>query len=258
MISITSPLAFFRATMLWSSKFIQDGKQLASVVINHSETFSPRMSAFSRNWQRNENKGFAKRFRGGLRNPGPMKPRIDQAVRDLQIQLSKLDVASARIRARGDAIFSKTVSALQKRDSQHAAVYANELSEVRRMSRMITQASLALEQVVLRLGTITEMGDVAAALAPTVSVIRGVRESLGTIIPETSSEMSEISTLLSSILVDAGTIRGSSLNFEVANEEAERTLEEAAIVAEQRMKEKFPEIPASIAMSEDEDEAMTV
>jgi division protein CdvB (Snf7/Vps24/ESCRT-III family) len=172
--------------------------------------------------------------------------------------LSKLDAASTRIKARGDAIFGKTVSALQKHDAQHAAVYANELSEVRRMGRMITQAGLALEQVVLRLGTITEMGDVASALAPTVSVIREVRENLGTIIPEASGEMSEISTLLSSILVDAGTIRGSSLNFEVANEEAERTLEEAAIVAEQRMKDKFPEIPAGVAISSDEDEAMTV
>jgi division protein CdvB (Snf7/Vps24/ESCRT-III family) len=216
------------------------------------------MSAFSRNWERKESRGFASRFRDGLRNSGPVKPRIDQAVRDLQIQLSKLDAASARIKSRGDTIFGKTVSALQKHDGQHAAVYANELSEVRRMGRMIAQASLALEQVVLRLGTITEMGDVAAALAPTVSVIREVRESLGTIIPETSGEMNEISTLLSSILVDAGTIRGSSLNFEAANEEAERTLEEAAIVAEQRMKERFPEIPASVAMSSDEDEAMTV
>jgi division protein CdvB (Snf7/Vps24/ESCRT-III family) len=117
------------------------------------------------------------------------------------------------------------------------------------MGKMITQAKLALEQVVLRLGTITEMGDVAATLAPTVSVIRGVREGLGSVIPEATGEIGEISSLLSGILVDAGSVGGISLNFEIANEEAEKTLEEAAAVAEQRMKERFPEIPITIAPS---------
>jgi division protein CdvB (Snf7/Vps24/ESCRT-III family) len=120
------------------------------------------------------------------------------------------------------------------------------------MGKMITQAKLALEQVVLRLGTITEMGDVAAALAPTVSVIRGVREGLGAVIPEAMGEIGEISSLLSGVLVDAGSIGGTSLNFEVANEEAEKTLEEAAAVAEQRMKERFPEIPLEVVQDQGE------
>jgi hypothetical protein len=38
---------------------------------------------------------------------------------------------------------------------------------------------------------------------------------------------------------------GYSLNFEAANEEAEKALSEAAAVAESRMKEKFPDIPRS-------------
>ncbi len=210
------------------------------------------MSSFSSNWDRKESRGFTSRFREGLRNPGPIKPRIDQAVRQLQLQIAKLDTAAAKIKMRDDSIFSKVVHALEKHDTQHAAVYANELSEVRRMGKMLTQARLALEQVVIRLGTITEMGEVAATLAPTVSIIRGVREGLGTVIPEATGEIGEISTLLSGILVDAGSIGGSSLNFEVANEEAEKTLAEAAAVAELRMKEKFPEIPAVIAQDEEE------
>jgi hypothetical protein len=69
--------------------------------------------------------------------------------------------------------------------------------------------------------------------------------------PEAEGEMSEISGLLSGILVDAGSVSGSSLNFETANEEAERALAEAAAVAETRM-QKFPDIPQTVGGSDQE------
>jgi division protein CdvB (Snf7/Vps24/ESCRT-III family) len=50
---------------------------------------------------------------------------------------------------------------LQKHDTEHANVYANELAEVRKMIKTVTSSKLALEQIVLRLNTITELGDMA-------------------------------------------------------------------------------------------------
>jgi division protein CdvB (Snf7/Vps24/ESCRT-III family) len=70
------------------------------------------------------------------------------------------------------------------------------------------------------------------------------------VLPEAEGEIGEISGLLSSILVDAGTVGGYSLNFEAANEDAEKVLAEAAAVAESRMKEKFPEIPSGLPSME--------
>ncbi len=55
-----------------------------------------------------------------------------------------------------------------------------------------------------------------------------------------------ISGLPSGILVEAGVVGGYSLNFDFGNEDAEKTLVEASTVAEQRMKDKLPEIPAGI------------
>jgi division protein CdvB (Snf7/Vps24/ESCRT-III family) len=79
-----------------------------------------------------------------------------------------------------------------------------------------------------------------------MAVIRNVKQGLVGVLPEAESEIGEISGLLSSILVDAGTVGGYSLNFEAANEDAEKILAEASAVAEQRMREKFPEIPATL------------
>jgi len=165
--------------------------------------------------------------------------------------MAKLDATIFKMRDRDTFLFNKIVASVQKRDSARASMFANELAELRKMSKMVTQSKLALEQIVLRLNTVTELGDVVLTLAPATSIVRNLREGLSGVMPEAEGEMSEISGLLSGILVDAGSVSGSSLNFETANEEAERALAEAAAVAETRMK-KFPDIPQTAGNSDQE------
>ncbi|MCP8314830.1 MAG: hypothetical protein H3Z53_10755, partial [archaeon] len=95
----------------------------------------------------------------------------------------------------------------------------------------------------LRLNTVQDIGDMVATIAPAMSIIRNVRSGLVNFMPEAQHEMGEISNVLSTILVDAGQLGGTTLNFEAANEDAEKILAEASIVAEKRMKENFPELP---------------
>ena len=156
------------------------------------------------------------------------------------MQIAKLDATSAKLRERDSSIFNKVVAAISKHDTQHANILANELSEVRKMNKLVTQAKLALEQITLRLNTVQELGDIVVTLSPAMGVIRNVRSGLVSVIPEAEHEIGEISGLLSSILVDAGQLGAGVINFESANEEADKILSEAGAVAEQRMRDKFP------------------
>ena len=210
------------------------------------------MSQFSNNWDNPKKApGIGSRIIGKFNNPGPLKPRLDQATREIQTVMAKLDAAIFKLRDRDAFLFNKIVASVQKRDSQRASMFANELAELRKMNKMVTQSKLALEQIVLRLNTVTELGDVVLTLAPATSIVRNLREGLSGVMPEAEGEMGEISGLLSGILVDAGSVSGSSLNFETANEEAERALAEAAAVAETRMS-KFPDIPRTVGNSDQE------
>ena len=210
---------------------------------------------FSEKWEKkDQGPGFMSRFRANIRPPTPLKVQIEAANNQIRLLISQLDNAVNRIRQRDAAIFRQVVSSLAKRDAQHAIVYANELSEVRKMGKMVTQAQLALEQISLRLGTITDLGEITTTLAPAVTVIRNMQEGLQNILPEADREIGEISGLLSSVLVDAGTTEGISLNFNAANEEAQRVLEEASHVAEERMKEDFPDIPLDLPIQREEED----
>jgi len=208
------------------------------------------MSDFVSKWNKPSGGGFGERVREAVRPLGPLKPRLEAAVRQIQIQISKLDATSLKLKERDAAIFNKVVTSIQKHDMQHATVYANELAEIRKMNKMVTAAKLALEQIVLRLNTVQELGDIVVTLAPAMGVIRSIKSGLVSVLPEAENEISEISNLLGSILVDAGQLGASTINFEAANEDAERILAEASAVAEQKMREKFPDLPTSVKTSD--------
>ncbi|MCW3977990.1 MAG: Snf7 family protein [Candidatus Bathyarchaeota archaeon] len=186
------------------------------------------------------------RIRETVRPAGPLKPRIDFAVRRIDMQIQRLDKASDRFTERDKSIFTRIVQAYSKHDMTRANVFANELAEIRKMEKMIMHARLALEQIVLRLRTVSELGDVVSTLAPAVGVLRTVKSGMASIFPEAEKELGQIGTLLSGIIVDAGHSTGLTLNFEAVNEDAQKILNEAASVAEQKIKDKFPELPAGL------------
>jgi len=213
---------------------------------------------FSSKWERKEQgPSFLGRLKDSVKPSSALKPQIEQANRQIRLLISQLDSAINKIRQRDSTIFRSVVANLARHDAQHAAVYANELSEVRKMGKMVTQAQLALEQISLRLGTISDLGEIATTLAPAVAVIRSMKESLSIALPEADREIGEISGLLASVLVDAGASSGLSLNFDAANEDAQKVLDEAAAVAEQRMKDSFPEIPAGVLAPDREEEGLS-
>ena len=202
---------------------------------------------FSKKWEtRREEQPFTNRIKEAVRPPGPLKPRLDFAVRRIELQVQKLDQATDRFGQRDKTIFSRIVDAYTKHDTARANVFASELAEVRKMERLIINARLALEQIVLRLRTVSELGDVVSTLGPAVGVLRSVRAGLVSVFPEAENELGEIGNMLSGIMIEAGQGSGMTLNFDTVNEDAAKILTEASTVAEQRIKEKFPELPSGI------------
>jgi division protein CdvB (Snf7/Vps24/ESCRT-III family) len=62
--------------------------------------------------------------------------------------------------------------------------------------------------------------------------------------PEVSYELGLVGETLNDIVIEAGEATGSAHRPEVTSQEAQRILTEASAIAEQRMKEKFPELPS--------------
>ncbi len=178
--------------------------------------------------------------------PQPLKTALDGAVRKLDLQISKLDQANERFTQKDRSLFSKLVDAYTKHDTAHANIYATELAEVRKMGKIIMNARLALDQVALRIRTVSELGDVVSTLGPCVGVLRSISSGIGGVLPEAEGELGSIGDLLSGLMFEAGTSGGMSLNFDTVNEDSAKILEEAATVAAQRVSQNFPDLPAGM------------
>jgi len=203
---------------------------------------------FANKWERKrEEASFTDSIRGAVSPPQPLKPRMDLATKRLEQQITKLDQASERFSQKDKALFAKLVDSYAKHDTAHANMYASELAEIRKMAKLTMNARLALDQVMLRLTTCTEFGDIVATLAPAVGVLRSVGSGITGVMPEAENELGEIGNMLSGMMFDAGLGAGSTMNFNNVNEDAAKILNEAATVAEQRISSNFPELPSGVS-----------
>ncbi len=205
---------------------------------------------FAKKWEKSRDEvTFTETLRNVVTPPPPLKPRMDYAIRRLEMQVNKLDQANERFTQKDKALFAKLVDAYAKHDTAHANIYATELAEVRKMAKLILNARLALDQIMLRMRTCTEFGDIVATLGPAIGVLRSVSSCIGGVMPEAENELGEIGNMLSGLMFDAGLNSGSTMNFNNVNEDAAKILEEAATVAEQRVSANFPDLPPTLPSS---------
>jgi len=201
---------------------------------------------FAGNWKETEKTPFHKQIKDKIRPPGSLKLRLDKANKRVQIQIQKLNRAANRFEKRDKSLFAKTVKAYSKHDLVRAKVYANELAEMRKTEQTIMDTRLALEQISLRLGTVSDFGDVVTMLSPTVSVLQNIGKGLANTLPEAGKELGQIGDLLNGIIAESNQGTGIDIDFEAPNDEAKKILSEAANAAEQNIKQRLPEIPTDI------------
>jgi division protein CdvB (Snf7/Vps24/ESCRT-III family) len=213
---------------------------------------------FGKNWEgTKKEQDFPSRVKGAARPAGPLKPRLNAATRRIDLQIHKLDQASERFGQKDRMLFAKVVDSYTKHDTAHANVFANELAEVRKVEKLVMNSRLALDQVLLRLQTVSEVGDIASTLGSVIGVLGSVRTGLVGVLPEAENEIGEIANMLSGVMFDAGQSSGMTLSFNTMNEDAGKILNEAATVAEQRINEKLPDLPAGIASALEKGKAST-
>ena len=200
---------------------------------------------FDKTWARQETKGMTEKIRDAIKPQGALKPRIQTAVTKLQGQTSKMDVMLTRLHERDQQLFARIVTAMENHDTSTSKVLSSELAEVRKVSRMLGNASTSLEQVELRLSTIHDLGDAMVSIGPAMSTMKGLKSSLSSFMPEADSELNSMTETLSGLMVDSLSNDTFTMESDVVNEETDAILQEASAVAEHQTDEKFPSIPTT-------------
>src|SRR5919202_5397613 len=201
------------------------------------------MTSFSSNWVKENKPTMSEKIKQNIGQQQPLKPRIELAKKKIQAQNQKLEAILEKLRGKERSLFNQVVSALQRHDAQQGKIISNEIAQVRKTTKMISQLKMALEQIHLRLESTIDLGDVMVAIGPAMGALTRVRSGLSGVMPEVDRELGEINGVFSDIMMSAGSLGNTSFAFDASGEEVDAILAEAGAVAEQRMSEIFPDVP---------------
>ena len=201
----------------------------------------------SNSWNKTDGESISQKVIGKVKPDEPLKNKIDFAQKKLQFQISKLQGINDKLGKKHDAIFEKIVNAQRNNKNSYAQAYAGELAQVRKMKNMVSGAKLSMEQVKLRLDTVSELGDVVVTLSPCMSIIKGLAPSLNGIMPEANASMQDLSSILGDVM--SGSSMGVTNDMNVSQETNADTLailEEAHSVIAGQTKSSIPDIPDNL------------
>jgi division protein CdvB (Snf7/Vps24/ESCRT-III family) len=174
---------------------------------------------------------------------GPLKPRLDAVAKKIQVQIDRLEELHSIYRLKDNEIFSKLTVSMKQNNAQHSTLLSSELARARQLLRVLFLSCVALEKLLSKLSSASDFSNVVIVLSPAMAVVKNLRSSITLHVPEMEGEFGVISELLSGILVDAGQVGGFTINFEMANEEAARFIEEVSQIVDHKMNEEFSKMP---------------
>ena len=185
-----------------------------------------------------------------IKPSGSLKPRVETAIKKLQVQVAKLDGMLSSLNDRDQKIFGRIVTATQQHDTHSANVLSKELAEIRKIRRVLGNARMALEQIELRLTTFHDLGDTVVTIMPTIGLMKNMKSSLAKFMPGADQELNSMAEMLGGMMTE--TFHSSDTSFgvdAVMDSESEKIMQEASAVAEQQAGERFPSMPADTAES---------
>ena len=201
------------------------------------------MTSFQNKWSRPQSSGITEKITEAVKPKGPLKPRVETAILRLQKQISKLDNMLSKLKERDEKIFQRVVVATQQHDPQTSKVLSNELAEIRKVSKILASARMALEQIELRLTTAHDLGDTVVTIMPTIGLMKNMKSSLAKFMPGAEQEIGRMAEMLGGLMTETFSGESSFGIDETTNTESEKILQEAAAVAQSSVDTKFPNTP---------------
>lgn len=201
------------------------------------------MTGFQNKWSKPPTPGLTERINDALKPKGSLKPRVEMAIKRLQVQISKLDNMLSKLKERDEKIFQRVVIATQQHDTQTSKVLSNELAEIRKVSKILGNARMALEQIELRLTTAHDLGDTVVTIMPTIGLMKNLKSSLSKFMPGAEQEISKMAEMLGGLMTETFSGDATFGIDESTNAESDKILQEAAAVAETTVDNKFPNTP---------------
>jgi division protein CdvB (Snf7/Vps24/ESCRT-III family) len=190
-----------------------------------------------------------------IKNPFRASPNFEQivseAVPKLKSQKFKLGQVIVKLTRRDKILFTTCATALKAKNNERAAIFANELAEIRKLAKVLYHTQILVERIILRLETLKEFNEAFADLKPVLRNLKTVTRSLSAFMPQMAYEMERVNETILEVMT-MSQIDSSKLEVptDVKTPGGEEVLQEVAELLEEQITEKLPEPPTSAPVME--------
>ena len=169
----------------------------------------------------------------------------------LKSQKFKLGQVIVKLTQRDRVLFKTCATALKAKNKERAEIFANELSEIRKLTKVLYHTQILVERIILRLETLKEFNSAFADLKPVLINLQSVTKSLNAFMPQMAYEMERVNETIFEVMtmskIDATKLE---VPTDVKTPGGQEVLKEVAGVLEERITEKLPEPPSSAPVME--------
>ena len=203
------------------------------------------MGYISKNWREVKNGILSQKFLDRVRPEARLKNKMYDAGKKMESQILRLEQTHTKLKQNYDHVFKKIVDAKLIRNESRARTYAIELQEIKKAKNKIAEAKLAMEQIKLRLNTVSELGDIVVTLSPCMSLIKGLAPSISTLMPQMHTSMEDLTNMFGDMLTDSSLSQESMTPIRQGNTDTDAILQEAHDVIEGKTRTAMPEPPTT-------------
>ena len=204
------------------------------------------MGYITKNWREVKNGiNLSQKFLDKIKPQTALKNRINNAEKEMECQILRLEQVHNKLKQNHDHVFKKIVDAKLTRNESRARSYAVELQEIRKIQNKIAGAKLVMEQMKLRLSTVSELGDIVVTLSPCMSLIKGLAPSISGLFPQMNASMQDLPNMLQDLLTDSSLSTEPIIPSHQGNADTEAILQEVQNVLEGRTRTAIPEPPTA-------------
>ena len=203
------------------------------------------MGYIAKNWREVKNGILSPKFLDRVRPEARLKNKMYDAGKKMESQILRLEQTQTKLKQNHEHVFKKIVNAKLIRNESRARTYAIELQEIIKAENKIAEAKLAMEQIKLRLNTVSELGDIVVTLSPCMSLIKGLAPSISTLMPQMHTSMEDLTNMFGDMLTDSSLSQESMTPIYQGNTDTDAILQEAHDVIEGKTRTAMPEPPTT-------------
>ena len=172
----------------------------------------------------------------GIGRDDKIKSKISSTIKEIEYHRKELESLRGRLEQRRKGLFDTTVKAMMVKDQEKATIYVNEWAELRKVGKVVYASELALTQVVLRLESIVDVGDVMSHMSQAFKVLHRVNRTVQGLVPSLDQASADINNVLAETMNGMGNI-SPTIQLNIQEGTGEEIVEQARKLAEERAEE---------------------